>query len=368
MKASLQTWQEFKWKSFWAELESLWEFVFTTWVTWYELTLTDPSYAWQIIVFTQPLIWNYWVPNEDRDEYWLLKNFESEKIWAKWVIVSEYSEEHSHWKAVCSLWDWLKKQGIPWISWVDTRALTKILRSQWSTLGWLINEKSSLPKEIEDPNTRNLAWECSCTKVQVIKPKNPIWKSIVAYDFWIKNNILRSLADRWITIYRVPHDYKLEMENSPPGKIKVEDWFADWLFLSNWPWDPDLLLPHVKDSICLALENNINTFWICLWNQILSLSAWAKTEKMPYWHRWINQPCMNLDTWKCYITSQNHGFHVKADSLPESWQLWWTNANDKTVEWVRHKTKPFRSVQFHPEAFPWPEDTSFLFDEFIESL
>ena len=141
MKISLITGQEFIWESFWAEAESYWELVFNTWVTWYELTLTDPSYKDQIIVFTQPLIWNYWIPNDDRDE-WILKFFESEKIWAKWVIVSEYSTEYSHWNAVESLWLWLKQQGIPAITWVDTRAITKILRNQGSTLAWIIPDNS----------------------------------------------------------------------------------------------------------------------------------------------------------------------------------------------------------------------------------
>lgn len=406
MKLSLITGQEFYWKSFWAETESFWEAVFTTWVTWYELTLTDPSFKDQIVIFTQPLIWNYWIPWEDRDEYWILKNFESEKIWAKWVIVCEYSENYSHWKAVTSLWEWLKKQWIPWITWVDTRDITKILRNQWSTLWWIINDNSKLPPLVEtkhasslpnshvisselqlyDPNEKNIVWECSIKEVKEYNPINWNGKTIIAYDFWMKNNILREFLRRWVKVIRVPFNFDLEefisnkrhceewndeaihSKNCVGSSLQLEPGSINWLFLSNWPWDPAIVAPFVTKSIQYAINNNIPTFWICLWNQLLWLSIWAKTEKMPYGHRWINQPCINLDTNKCYITSQNHWFHIKEKSLPSDWQVWWKNANDWTVEWIRHKTKNFKSIQFHPESFPWPEDTNFLFDEFIWTL
>ena len=344
MKISLITGQEFIWESFWAEAESYWELVFNTWVTWYELTLTDPSYKDQIIVFTQPLIWNYWIPNDDRDE-WILKFFESEKIWAKWVIVSEYSTEYSHWNAVESLWLWLKQQGIPAITWVDTRAITKILRNQGSTLAWIIPDNAKLPKKMEDPN-----------EIIEYKPKNPTWKTVLVYDLWIKNNIIREFLNRGVRVLRAPFD------------AKAKDYKFDWLFLSNWPWDPRITWPYLVDSVNYAIKSKIPIFWICLWNQVLSLAIWWKIEKMPYGHRWINQPCIDLDTWKCYITSQNHGFHVKDWSLPKDWKVWWKNANDQTVEWIKHKSGLFRSIQFHPESAPGPEDTSYLFDEFVSGL
>ena len=356
MKISLKTGQQFNWDNFGALTESYWEVVFNTWVTWYELTLTDPSYKDQIIVFTQPLIWNYWIPWGERDEYWILKNFESEKIWAKWVIVSEYSKDYSHWRAVESLWDWLKKQNIPWITWVDTRALTKILRNQWSTLWAILNDETNLSKTIKDPNERNLAWECSTGKVQEYEPKNPIWKTILLYDFWVKNNIIREFLKRGVKVIRAPFD------------AKAKDFKFDWLFMSNGPWDPNKTAKFVTDSIEYTMHENIPIFWICLWNQILWLAAWAKIEKMPYWHRWINQPCINLETWSCYITSQNHWFAIVEKGLPKDWETWWKNANDQTIEWIKHKSKNFRSVQFHPESAPWPEDTCFLFDEFVASI
>lgn len=356
MKISLQTGQEFIWKSFWAEKEMTWEVVFSTWMTGYEQTLTDPSFAGQIITFTQPMIWNYWIPSDEVDEFWLMKNFESKKIYAAWVVVSEYSENYSHWKAVQSLWEWLKKQWIPAISWIDTRELTKILREQGSTLWWIISEKSSLSKEIKDPNLRNLVGECSIDEVKIYEPKNNIWKTVLVYDYWIKNNILREFLKRWVKVIHAPFD------------AKITDFEFDWLFLSNGPWNPEIAFPFAKENILYAIEKNIPTFWICLWNQLLSLAIWAETEKMDYWHRWANQPCTNLETWKCYITSQNHGYHVKSETLPDWYEKWWENANDWTFEWLKHKTKNIKTVQFHPESCPWPEDTNFLFDDFIKSL
>lgn len=356
MKALLTTGQEFFWSSFGAEKEAFWEFVFTTGQTGYEQTLTDPSFAGQIIVFTQPLIWNYWIPSDEKDEFWLEKNFESKKIWAAWVVVSEYSENYSHRKAVESLWDFLKKQEIPAVTGVDTRELTHILREQGSTLGWLISDEKKIPETIKDPNERNLAGECSISKIEIYEPENFNWKTILVYDYGIKNNILREFLKRWTKVIRAPFD------------AKITDFEFDWLFLSNWPGNPKKVFPFVKENLNYALEKEIPIFWICLWNQLLSLAIWADTEKMPYGHRWVNQPCTDLETGLCFITSQNHGFHVKNDTLPTGYKKWWENANDQTFEGLKHETKNIRTVQFHPESCPGPEDTSFLFDDFLKSL
>lgn len=349
MKLSLVTGEEFVWEVFWSSKEATWEVVFTTWVTGYELTLTDPSFAGQIIVFTQPLIWNYWIPSAEKDQFGLYKNFESWKIHARWIVVSEYSKNFSHWKAIMSLHEYLIAQEIPWISWVDTRQLTKLLRDNWSTLGRISNWSIW----IDDPNLRNLVSEVTCKEIINYKGK---WRTVLMFDFGIKENIIKEFLTRWVNVIRVPYD------------ADITNLDFDWVFLSNWPWDPEVVLPYVKKAMDYVFSLSKPIFWICLWNQILGLCAWWKTEKMPFGHRWINQPCINHNTWKCYITSQNHGYHVKANSLPSDWEVWWTNANDLTVEWIRHKSRNIFSVQFHPESNPGPEDTSFLFDDFIKML
>jgi carbamoyl-phosphate synthase small subunit len=356
MKIVLESGQEFHWKSFWADTELFWEVVFTTWVTGYDQTITDPSFFWQIIVFTQPLIWNYWIFWDEKDEFWLLENFESKKIWAKWVIVSEYSEKYSHHKAIKSLWKFLKEQWIPAITWIDTRELTKILRDNWSTLWWILKDENSLTEKIKNPSDENIAWKCWIEKEEIYEPKNFNWKIVLVYDFWIKNNILREFLKRWVKVLRVPF-------NADITKYKF-----DWLFLWNWPWNPEKMFPFMEKNIKFALDKKIKTFWICLGHQLIGLAIWAKIEKMKFWHRWVNQPCQDLTTWKCFITSQNHWYEIVSNSLPKDFSVYFENKNDNTCEWIMSKDWIIKSVQFHPESFPGPEDTSFLFDDFIKSL
>jgi carbamoyl-phosphate synthase small subunit len=212
---------------------------------------------------------------------------------------------------------------------------------------------------MKDPNEINLVTEVSCYKLETYKPKPEHDKNltILAYDCGMKRNILRSLLKRGLTVVRVPWDFD---PASYTGKI-------DGLFCSNGPGDPKQCGPTIS-AMKYGVEKNIPTFGICLGNQLLALAIGGDTYKLPYGHRGVNQPCVEWKdgkmTDRCIITSQNHGFAV-SEKLPKDWNVWFTNANDNTVEGIRHTSGRFFSVQFHPEATPGPEDANYLFDEFV---
>ena len=317
------------------------EVVFNTGMTGYVETLTDPSYAGQILVCTSPLQGNYGVPDA--------KFFESSKIQVSGLVVSEYSENYSHHDAKQSLGEWLKKSGIPAISSVHTRALTKKLREHGVLLGAL---SSSKPKKFIDPNDENLVAKVSPTKKRVYG-SGP--KKIIAIDCGMKENIVRLLARPEITLIRVPWDYDFSQDE------------YDALFISNGPGDPTMCAVTVA-NIHKAMEANKPILGICLGNQLLALAAGASTYKLKYGHRGQNQPCIAKGSGRCYITSQNHGFAVNEKTLPKDWDVWFTNANDMSNEGILHTRMPWRSVQFHPEASPGPTDTAWILDEFIESI
>jgi len=334
------------------------EVVFNTGMTGYEQSLSDPSYRGQILVFTYPLIGNYGIAPEERDEYKISKYFESEGVHVRAVIVGELSQKYSHHTAKISLSDWLKEKGIPLLSGVDTRALTQKLREHGVMLGQIIPEGKSQKSKIFDPNKRNLVAEVSCKEVRIIEPENFCDITIAVIDTGVKNNIIRSFLKRGVRILRCPWDTDISQLNHK----------FDALFLSNGPGNPEAIADKVGGNIQFARSKNMPVFGICLGNQILALSTGAKTYKMKYGHRGVNQPCQDVLTKKAVITSQNHGFAVDAGSLPSEFEVWFINLNDGSVEGVRHKTEPVFSVQFHPEACPGPEDTGYLFDEFVEVI
>ena len=329
-KLILTDWSEYIWESFWYESSTTWEVVFNTWMFWYPESLTDPSYKWQILVLTYPLIWNYWIPDfTELDKYNLKKYFESDKIHLQALIVSEYSQNYNHFEASESLGDFLKSQKIPAITWIDTRSLTKKLREHWVMLGKIIIWKEDKKLDFTDPNKKNLCEEVSRKKIEIY------WnwkKTICLLDMWVKNNILRSLLKLDSKVIVIPSNYPFM------------DWSIDFdgLFISNWPWDPEKNTIAINE-IKKAIKANKKIFWICLWNQLLALASWAKTYKLKYWHRWQNQACKDLETWKCVITS-------------------FININDNTNEWIKFKNKNIRSVQFCPER------GNYLFKDFVESL
>lgn len=336
------------------------EVVFTTGMTGYEQTLTDPSFQGQILVFTYPMIGNYGIPSEERDGYGILKYFESDQISVRGLIVNEFSESFSHWKGVESFPDWFERKGISGISGIDTRALTEHLRENGSMLGQIVphGEEPKPFSEIQDPNLVNLVAEVSISTPKIISPKNPIGKRIAVFDYGIKNNILRSFLLRGVEVLQLPWN----------ADLTTMDIQVDGIFLSNGPGDPEVVAPAAKKNIEYALQKNIPLWGICLGNQLLGLAIGGKTKKMKYGHRGVNQPCKEISTGRCVISSQNHGFVVDHETLPEGWEISWKNLNDGSCEGIRHKEKKVFSVQFHPEADPGPSDSDPLFDEFLSML
>ena len=323
--------------------------VFNTGMVGYPESLTDPSYRGQILTMTYPLMGNYGVPGYEKEEN-LLKYFESERIQVQGLIVSEWSEEYSHWNAKKSLSEWLKEFDVPGIYGIDTRALTKRLREHGVMLGKIIYGQDSL--EFVDHDQRNLAAEVSISE-PIVYEKGP--KRIVIVDCGVKNNIIRAFLRRNITVIRCPWNYDFLKEK------------ADGIVISNGPGDPKKC-PQTIENVRKAMEDHTPILGICLGSQILGLAAGADTYKLKYGHRSHNQPCVESGTKRCYITVQNHGYAVDADPLPQDWREWFSNDNDDTNEGIIHISKPFFGAQFHPEASPGPDDTEFLFDMFLRAM
>ena len=324
------------------------EVVFNTAMTGYPENLTDPSYSGQILVPTYPLIGNYGVPPMTM-ENGLPDFFESDKIHVKALVISDYSFEYSHWNAEKSLDQWLKEYNIPGIYGIDTRQITKIIRERGVMLGKIVVEDCDEPKEFNNPNVKNLVAEVSCKEIEHYGNGKI---KIVLIDCGCKYNIIRCLLNRGASVTRVPWDYDF---------TKLD---YDGAMLSNGPGDPAMCGATVS-NIKKAIEIGKPVFGICLGNQLLSLAAGATTYKLKYGHRSHNQPTLKVGTNQAVITSQNHGYAVNTATLGEDWLPYFINLNDGTSEGVRHKTKPFFSVQFHPEAASGPNDTEYLFDEFI---
>ncbi|MFA7115985.1 MAG: glutamine-hydrolyzing carbamoyl-phosphate synthase small subunit [Bacteroidales bacterium] len=348
----LQNSLEFQGYSFGYEYPTEGEVVFNTAMVGYPESLTDPSYSGQILCITYPLIGNYGVP-ENIIENGISKNLESEKIHVKGVIISDYSKNYSHWAAVKSLDEWLKENKIPGIWGIDTREITKTLRTEGSMLGTIVPRGFNVNTNIKDPNLENQVDKVSCKKV--LKYDIGGEKTIVMVDCGVKHNIIRCFQKRNVNIIRVPWDYDFNTLE------------YDGLFISNGPGDPKLLtttINHLKKA--MTVDKPI--LGICLGNQLLAHAAGATTYKMKYGNRSHNQPVRRVGTEKCYITSQNHGYAVNTDTLPNDWNPLYINMNDGTNEGIINKNKKFFSVQFHPEASSGPVDTEFIFDDFIKLL
>ena len=337
--------------SFGYERPTAGEVVFNTAMSGYPESLTDPSYSGQIMVLTYPLIGNYGVPA--RSFSGKLSTFlESEKIHADGIIVSDYSENYSHWNATESLGEWLKQEKITGITGIDTRELTKLLREKGSMKGKIVFSDEN---EIDfiDPNKINQVARVSTTEIITYGNGK---KRIVLVDCGVKHNIIRCLLKRDVTVIRVPWDYDFNA---------IE---YDGLFISNGPGDPDTCDAAVQ-NIRKAMQNpKLPIFGICMGNQLLSKAGGAKIYKLKYGHRSHNQPVRMVGTERCFITSQNHGYAVDNNTLGTDWEPLFINMNDGSNEGIRHKTNPWFSAQFHPEAASGPTDTEFLFDEFVKLL
>lgn len=347
-------------RSFGYETVTIGEVVFNTAMTGYPESLTDPSYAGQILVTTYPLIGNYGVPDTDIDGNGLPLFMESERIHPKALVVADYSETFSHWNAKESLASWLKREHIPAITGIDTRRLTKVLREHGVMMGRISLTPDLSPageafNYLQDYGSVNWVEKVSCK--EVITYNKGAGKRVVVVDCGVKANIIRCLIRRGLEVVRVPWDYDFN---------RLE---FDGLFLANGPGDPEQCSKTVE-HIRTFLDNKTvrPCMGICLGNQLLARAAGAKTYKLKYGHRSHNQPVRRVGTTQCFITSQNHGYAVDDTTLPPDWQPLFVNMNDGSNEGIRHKTNPWMSAQFHPEACSGPTDTEWMFDEFVKML
>lgn len=357
----LQDGTKFHGKSFGYDAPVAGEVVFNTAMMGYPESLTDPSYAGQLMVLTYPLVGNYGVPAFSFEENTLPTFMESDKIYASAIIVSDYSTEYSHWNAKESLADWLKREHVPGITGIDTRELTKVLREHGVMMGKILfdDEPDNIPEAHYEGV--NFVDEVSCKEVITYKCGAENAKKVVLVDCGVKANIIRCLLNRGCDVVRVPWNYDYTSMD------------FDGLFLANGPGNPDM---------CEDAVNILRTFMasqlnagkptpicgICMGNQLLSKAAGASIYKLKYGHRSHNQPVRMVGTEKCFVTSQNHGYAVDSKTLGEDWEELFVNMNDGSNEGIRHKTMPWFSSQFHPEACSGPVDTEFMFDKFVELL
>lgn len=328
------------------------EVVFNTAMTGYPESLTDPSYEGQILVTTYPILGNYGVPSAGvKDADGVSEYFESDRIHCEAIICQEYSDEPSHWQSERPLSEWLKEEKRPGLSGIDTRRLTKLLREKGSMLGKIVFGDDD---EIgfKDPNTENLIAKVSTKEVRTFGEGG---KHVVLVDCGTKYNIIRCLTRRGVKVTLVPWDFDFNTLD------------YDGLFISNGPGSPEFAeatVQHLRE----AMKKDKPICGICMGNQLLGRAAGAKVFKLKYGHRGHNQPVLMVGSDQCFVTSQNHGFAVDNDTIPAEWEPLFVNLNDGSNEGLRHKSKPFFSAQFHPEASSGPKDTEFIFDKFIAML
>jgi carbamoyl-phosphate synthase small subunit len=341
--------------SFGAEKPVTGEVVFNTAMVGYPESLTDPSYAGQLMVLTYPLVGNYGVPERAMQPDGVSFFMESEKIHVEAIIISDYSFDCNHWNAHDSLAEWLREEHIPGIYGIDTRALTKRLREKGVMIGKLeFGESSDSNIQTFDYENINFVDKVSCKEV-ITYNEGAGKKRVVLVDCGVKQNIIRCLVKQDVTVIRVPWDYDF-------NRLAF-----DGLFISNGPGDPDTCDAAVQ-NIRKAVAGDKPICGICMGNQLLAKAGNATIYKLKYGHRSHNQPVRMVGTDKCYITSQNHGYAVDNNTLGSDWEPLFVNMNDGTNEGIKHRNKPFFSAQFHPEASSGPTDTGFIFEWFVKSM
>ena len=341
-------------KSFGYEAPVAGEVVFNTAMMGYPESLTDPSYAGQLMTLTYPLVGNYGVPPFTIEANSLATFMESDKIYASAIIVADYSEEFSHWNAVESLADWLKREKVPGITGIDTRQLTKVLREHGVMMGKILFDDQ--PDNIPQAEYEGVNWVDRVSCRDIIRYNEGAGKKVVLVDCGVKNNIIRCLVNRGVEVIRVPWNYD------------YTDMDFDGLFLGNGPGDPDMCedaVNIIRKQMSLSRKPICG---ICMGNQLLAKAGGATIYKLKYGNRSHNQPVREVGTNRCYVTSQNHGYAVDAKTLGNDWRELFVNMNDGSNEGVCHKQNPWFTSQFHPEACSGPVDTEFMFDRFIKVL
>lgn len=346
---------EFHGKSFGYEQPVAGEVVFNTAMMGYPESLTDPSYAGQLLTMTFPLVGNYGVPPFTFDKQTGLPDFmESDRIYASALIVSDYSEQHSHWNAVESLGEWLQREKVPGITGIDTRELTKVLREHGVMMGKILFDDE--PNNVPEADYEGVNFVDRVSVKEIVRYNEGAGRKVVLVDCGVKANIIRELIQRGVEVVRVPWNYD------------YTDMEFDGLFLANGPGDPDMCSEAVEIIRKQMSRSRKPICGICMGNQLLSKAAGATIYKLKYGHRGHNQPVRMVGTEKCFITSQNHGYAVDARTLDKDWEEIFVNMNDASNEGIRHKENPWFSSQFHPEACSGPVDTEFMFDKFVETL
>jgi len=329
----------------------------------YTKSLTDPSYRGQILMFTYPLIGNYGVADyQNVDEFGIPKYFESSSIKTQGVIVHEYCEKPSHWASVQGIHQWMYKERVPGVYDVDTRSLTQRIRVKGVMMGAIVVDEKP-DKGFEMLNKAKKYGEINF--VEEVSTKDPRTyggngKTIVLVDYGVKNNIIRNLLIRGFKVIQVPYDYRSD---------EILSLRPDGIVLSNGPGDPKQLVASISEVKSLIGSYEKPVLGICLGNQILGLAAGADTYKLKFGHRGQNKPVRDLESSKCYIVSENHGYAVDGTSLESTdFKVWLKNIDDGTIEGLKHKSLPILSTQFHPEASPGPYDTTFVFDMFTRMV
>lgn len=346
---------EFHGKSFGYEQPVDGEVVFNTAMMGYPESLTDPSYAGQLLTMTFPLVGNYGVPPFTFDKQTGLPDFmESDRIYASALIVSDYSEQYSHWNAVESLGEWLQREKVPGITGIDTRELTKVLREHGVMMGKILFDDE--PNNVPEADYEGVNFVDRVSVKEIVRYNEGAGRKVVLVDCGVKANIIRELIQRGVEVVRVPWNYD------------YTDMEFDGLFLANGPGDPDMCSEAVEIIRKQMSRSRKPICGICMGNQLLSKAAGATIYKLKYGHRGHNQPVRMVGTEKCFITSQNHGYAVDARTLDKDWEELFVNMNDASNEGIRHKENPWFSSQFHPEACSGPVDTEFMFDKFVETL